>query len=325
MFSLNPYVNDFTIHKLISSLLFSVPQESSDICKLTSYRKWKHQNSDLEPFIPERTLTRQSTTLPKIFSTNQSSQTIASLFSNSKSPLHVTCFYLRLESYLSVLPCTCAKPLIHLKPTTDSDDPLSKEYLDWLKSINMTCNFYPLFIGLLSSRISNQSNWKTYKKNVLDHALNIFEVYKKPSCPTLPLEIETNENLYSYWLNLVFPNEMYESLKKIDTYIKKNRSFSPKDYICENLLYLVHRISNTYFISLSLQTDFYMEFLPCLSEFIETNSFHFHGYLVEKDISDFYSSLLEVYKNREEIQYNDFTQTPLNNMEVSELLSLIST
>lgn len=79
--------------------------------------------------------------------------------------------------------------------------------------------FAPLFIGIVGSLKKEKTNWKNFR----EHALNLAEEFYKEEYQKINVFIPNDENkrksLYTYWLELFYPDELFNLITEIDKMI----------------------------------------------------------------------------------------------------------
>lgn len=184
-------------------------------------------------------------------------------------PLHTTVFYKRLPFFLCFDLYGAA--LYGEESPNDTDiesrknpnsllnlhnyNPASCLYPIDIHKLYMPSFFAPLFIGVIGGLSKEKSSWNNFKKNVLEISTEFIQDSTEfnQKCPDkkieinkyLPKEDTVRNDLYTYWLEIHFPDELFDLLKTSENIINHeiDRIFA------YNLSILVSTLSNDIFLT----------------------------------------------------------------------------
>lgn len=200
----------------------------------------------------------------------------------NSSPLHTRVFYQRLPSCLC-LPMSSQK--LYDKKLKDKKH---KEIIDLLLVLH-TSNFSsytytfdihkfcmppflaPLFIGIIGSLKKGKKSWKNFRESVLE----IIEAFyngnsyneKPPKINQfLPENADTRMDLYTYWLEIHFPDELFSLLSKFDKIINNDND----RILSYNLKILADGLFKDIFLTRNKQNGFLQHIAQTLESYLNT-------------------------------------------------------
>lgn len=120
-------------------------------------------------------------------------------------------------------------------------------------TLQVTNEFFPHYIALISSD-SKKTNWITLKENIikLSQSLLITPNTKYENTLTDSERIP----LITYWLNLTFPDKLYELAHAMENLLQKEIRYDTYRYLKHNLSLHLSDIAGNYFKTLTLQDLF---------------------------------------------------------------------
>lgn len=127
-------------------------------------------------------------------------------------------------------------------------------------------HFFPLFVSIVSSLGKDTQDWKNIKTNILNILTSFFACIPNVSQYIGPLEIRTAMSLYKVWLNLCFPDTLFQlssSINSINSEIYMGSYF--RSFFKDNL----HEL---FFSTLAGQNFFYEQFMPIFSKCLKNES-----------------------------------------------------
>lgn len=157
---------------------------------------------------------------------------------DTKDILQVTLFYKRIKAYL----CN-----VSTWAQENSCPPVE------LRHLQVTHDFFPYYISLICSD-SKKTNWYNLKENILDISQTFFKNYATIyQSAVSPVE---RDSLIKYWLELTFPNKLYDLTLQISDILTKEINYPTYRTLKLNLGLFLEYVSGTTFRTLTLQDEF---------------------------------------------------------------------
>lgn len=194
-------------------------------------------------------------------------------------PLHTDIFYRRLPL------CLCfnlnGKPLFNKQDTDDSviksykklnhilslDTPVpSHIYTFDIHNLNMPPFFAPLFIGIVGSLKKEKSSWRSFRKTALEISEAFYNENHSEINQYLPDKDDSRKNLYTYWLEIHFPDQLFNLLSEFDKII--NSGIDPT--LSHNLDCLAPALSDDIFLTRIKTIDFFQHLKDVLNLYLNT-------------------------------------------------------
>ena len=252
---------------------------------------WIYNSSDLRHFIKETDYTAISlTTYDKYINILNEKFTFPACVdvypkpsrSKPKSELHTQVFYTHLYTYLTKIGQN-----LHKKQTIsnaqqehfekndnfasqsyNTPNLLPYNYAFEIKQLKMSPSFSPLFVGLIGS-LGKEKNWRRFKESVLNIA-DVFYIdeYKKFS-EFYPLYQDNGKALYTYWLDILFPDELFDLTLEIDQRIIS--TYGTLQFSDEhNLHLLAGYLSDVMFKTRTRQKEYYQYVSDRLNDYLNS-------------------------------------------------------
>lgn len=236
-------------------------------------------------------------------------------------PLHTYVFNTRLASCLNIncsklytkqeLPDDLrlsSKKIASLVNAENFSVPFSHTFVFDIHNYNMPPFFVPLFVGIVCSltknlpKIENVCCNKPKIKNVLNNfrttVLSISESFyyteHKNINRFLPEKKELL-NLYTYWLELYFPDELFIFIEE-----QRNVIFSNNYTLSRNLIIIINKFAEEWFLNRIDQKSFLEQYQTLVTEYLRTPSFDTAtNSLNNFDLIQKYDELIESYHIKE--------------------------
>ncbi len=159
-------------------------------------------------------------------------------------------YYIRLKNYL-------------FSVSNFSDE--KKDTNSLLSCLEVTKNFFPLYIGLIVS-YSKMNNWNKMTKNIKKSYKSFFPEQRKLYASLLLSEAET---YYNYWLDLLLPQNLYNLINETNTIIHKEKSYISYGGLRYNLTLFMDFIVNFSFKTNIMQDKFLSYATKLIADFKE--------------------------------------------------------
>lgn len=187
------------------------------------------------------------------------------------SPIHTQIFYNRLFTYLfnkgqSLLNYVNTGYTSNMPSPFFSDNYFGSKNEEFLISPSFT----PLFVGLIGS-LSKEKDWRKLKDNTLSIARGFYtDAYKETEESGIfnPNYHDGCRNLYKYWLDILFPDELFDLTLKFEQIIYQTYETMFFD-LRHNLYLLSDKLPNIIFKSRIGQRRFYCYMTNKLDEFLD--------------------------------------------------------
>lgn len=194
-------------------------------------------------------------------------------------PLHTDIFYRRLPL------CLCfdlsEKTLFNKQDTDDSvikfyeklnrilsldTSAPSHIYTFDIHNLYMPPFFAPLFIGIVGSLKKEKSSWKSFRKSALEISEAFYNEKHLEINQFLPDDFEIRNDLYIYWLELHFPDQLFNLLSEFDKII----SSGIDPILSHNLNCLAPALSDDIFLTRIKTIDFFQHLKDVLNLYLNT-------------------------------------------------------
>ena len=147
-----------------------------------------------------------------------------------------------------------------------SDGSTSHAYTFDIHNFHMPPLLAPLFIGIIGSLSKEKSTWKKFRKT----ALEISEAFYNEKHPEinlfLPKDADKRMDLYDYWLDIHFPDELFNLLSKFDNIINDGHD----RILSYNLNILADELSQDIFLTRINQNMFLQHIAKTLELYLTT-------------------------------------------------------
>ena len=182
-------------------------------------------------------------------------------------PIHTYVFYKRLYIYLigkgqSLLNCG------NIAYTTNTPFPPYYGHIFDIRKSRVSPSFSPLFVGLIGS-IRKEKDWRKLKENTLQIACGFYTDDYQELDKFYPSYQDNGETLYTYWLDALFPDELFDLTLKIEQKIIQSYETILFD-LKHNLYLLTESLIYVMFKTRTGQKEFYQHMSNKLDEY--TNS-----------------------------------------------------
>lgn len=104
--------------------------------------------------------------------------------------------------------------------------------------------FVPLFVGIVGSLKKEKSSWKSFRENVLNISESFYLGNYQEIIAFIPNDDAARKDLWTYWIELYFPDDLYNLIEKFDNLIHNNDRI-----LAYNLNYLVDKLANDIFFT----------------------------------------------------------------------------
>ncbi len=184
------------------------------------------------------------------------------------TPLHANVFYTRLSSCLNIKlddgQKSSAEKNSSLLNEQIFSDSFAHTYIFDIHKFYMPPFFTPLFIGIVCSVTKGNISWEKFRKNVLSISESFYYINHKEISSFLPPESEMMD-LYEYWLELHFPNELYNFINDLD------KAMNSSDRILSyNLNFIADALAKDLFFFRITQKSFLKQFGETLKDYQNT-------------------------------------------------------
>lgn len=194
-------------------------------------------------------------------------------------PLHTDIFYRRLPL------CLCfdlsEKNLFNKQDTDDSvikfyeklnrilsldTSAPSHIYTFDIHNLYMPPFFAPLFIGIVGSLKKEKSSWRSFRKTALEISEAFYNENHSEINQYLPDKDDSRKNLYTYWLEIHFPDQLFNLLSEFNKII--NSGIDP--ILSHNLNCLAPALSDDIFLTRIKTIDFFQHLKDVLNLYLNT-------------------------------------------------------
>ena len=271
------YDNELKLLQLFSNLFHSTDTEDAFL----NSTKLRHiiNNSDT-PCISLKTFDEGIHLLNKQFSTRTSENPVFQNYAEFKNlPLHTDVFYLRLPL------CLCFdlnRKVLFNKHETDDAAIKSYEKLNHILGLKTPApshihtfdihNLYvppflaPLFVGIIGSLKKEKSSWRSFRKTVLEISESFYNENHLEINQYLPEAADIRKDLYTYWLEIHFPDPLFDLLAEFDKIITSG--IDPM--LSHNLQYLASTLSEEIFLTRIKTNDIFQKLKDILELYLTT-------------------------------------------------------
>lgn len=182
-------------------------------------------------------------------------------------PIHTYVFYKRLYIYLigkeqSLLNCG------NINYISNTPFPPYYGHIFDIRKPRVSPSFSPLFVGLIGS-LNKEKDWRKLKENTLLIAQGFYADDYQQLDKFYPSYQDNGETLYKYWLDVLFPDELFDLTLKIEQKIIQTYETLLFD-LRHNLYLLAESLINVMFKTRTGQKEFYQHMSNKLNEY--TNS-----------------------------------------------------
>ncbi len=195
-------------------------------------------------------------------------------------PLHTYVFYQRLPFCLNL---NSYEEELYTKEVENSEQKEHRQKLNLILGLESTKsspyyfytfdihNYYmppffaPLFVGILDSLKKEKTSWQSFRKSTLDIA-DFFCNENHPEVNQfLPENADIRRELYTYWLELYFPDELFDLISEFDKIIHGNDRI-----LSYNLNIMTDSLSNELFLTRINQEKFLQHMKSKLELYLNT-------------------------------------------------------
>lgn len=169
------------------------------------------------------------------------------------------------------------------------------DYIFDIKLLEIIPPFSPLFFGIVGS-LGKTKNWKNFKENARFISNHFYADYCNKSDELSELHHDNGSSLYSYWLDILFPDELFDLTLEFDRII--HQATDPfGSSLRYNLNLLAGEFPKIIFLTRIGQKNFYQHIKETVDEYL-------HSTLVNStvDIFDEFTNARNTIDNNE----NDF-------------------
>ena len=254
------YDNELKLLQLFSNLFHSTDTEDAFL----NSTKLRHiiNNSDT-PCISLKTFDEGIHLLNKKFSTRTSENPVFQNYAEFKNlPLHTDVFYLRLPL------CLCFdlnRKVLFNKHETDDAAPSHIHTFD-IHNLYVPPFLAPLFVGIIGSLKKEKSSWRSFRKTVLEISESFYNENHLEINQYLPEAADIRKDLYTYWLEIHFPDPLFDLLAEFDKIITSG--IDPM--LSHNLQYLASTLSEEIFLTRIKTNDIFQKLKDILELYLTT-------------------------------------------------------
>lgn len=269
--------NDF---RLIQSFSYYFPRDYSETVFFNSTKLRRLISNSDSPCISLKTFDENIRLINSRIPNNASENPVFRTYAKFKNqPLHTDIFYRRLPL------CLCfdlnGKTLFNKQDTDDSviksheklnhilglDTPVpSHIYTFDIHNLNMPPFFAPLFIGIVGSLKKEKSSWRSFRKTALEISEAFYNENHSEINQYLPDKDDSRKNLYTYWLEIHFPDQLFNLLSEFDKIINSGIDL----ILSHNLNCLAPALSDDIFLTRIKTIDFFQHLKDVLDLFLNT-------------------------------------------------------
>lgn len=169
---------------------------------------------------------------------------------DKKIPLATDIYYLRLEKYFVLV-----REIQNPKHTYNNNE--KKAENTFFSRILVTKNFFPLYIALISSNSKN-ANWEHMSENVKSLYTQFFAPIEKghPKGSFGTLNYEKAHEFYSYCLDLLIPEKLYQLICKVENVLSKENGQPTELAVKYNLNLFIDATARTLYFNKTIQNEF---------------------------------------------------------------------
>lgn len=194
-------------------------------------------------------------------------------------PLHADIFYRRLPLCLC---CDLSEKTLFNKQDTDDSVIKFYEKLNRILRLNASApshiytfdihNLYmppfftPLFIGIVGSLKKEKSSWKSFRESALEISEAFYNENHSEINQFLPDDFDNRNDLYTYWLEIHFPDPLFDLLSEFDKII----SSGIDPILSHNLNCLASSLSDDIFLTRIKTKDFLQHLKDVLDLYLNT-------------------------------------------------------
>lgn len=203
------------------------------------------------------------------------------LLDSETLPLHTCVFYHRLPLCLNLN--LYGQELYNEQP----EDNEQKEYREKLNSLlgiqftnpsptntytfdirnfDMPPFFAPLFVGIIGSLKKEKTSWQSFRKNTLEISDSFCNVNHTEINQFLPDSTDVRRDLYTYWLELYFSDELFDLISEFDKLIHGNDRI-----LSHNLNIMANILSQELFLTRINQEKFLQHMKTKLELYLNTS------------------------------------------------------
>lgn len=169
---------------------------------------------------------------------------------DKKIPLATDIYCLRLEKYFLLV------NEMHNSKSTYNDREKKAENT-FLSRILVTKNFFPLYIALISSNSKN-SNWEHMSESIKSLYTQFFAPFEKGQLKGSfgTLDYEKAHEFYSYCLDLLIPDKLYQLICKVENVLSKENGQPTEVALKHNLNLFIDAAASTLYFNKTIQNEF---------------------------------------------------------------------
>lgn len=144
--------------------------------------------------------------------------------------------------------------------------PTFQSYIFEIRNFYMPPFFTPLFVGIVGSLKKEKTSWESFRKN----ALEISEIFYSENHPEInefiPEAKDMRVSLYNFWLELHFPDELFNLIEKYEEIIKTNND----PLLSHNLTVFMSKFQQLNFLTRTGQKKFLLYMDDLLQQYLNT-------------------------------------------------------